>query len=353
MLTAMTTPLRVIQWSTGNVGRQSLRAIIERDGLELVGVHAWSPEKAGLDAARLCGSGESPADTGVLATDDVEALLGLRPDACVYNPLWPDADELVALLAAGINVATSAAWITGDRLSAPDLARIREACRAGNSSIVGSGAHPGLTNSVAMALSGGCARVDEIRITESVDASLYASGETMSAMGFGQHPDTPGLAESLRRESEVFAESAAMMADAMGVTVDRFSFDAVFTPATADTDLGFLQIPVGHVAGVYGLHRAWVGERTVVTTGFNWVMGPHVTPPKPLAHGHVIQVFGLPNLRTVVQTLPPAGMPPERWAELGMVLTAMPVLNALPHVVAAEPGIVTLAQLPPVTGPMS
>ena len=67
-----------------------------------------------------------------------------------------------------------------------------------------------------MVLSGACERVDEIRITESVDCSTYESAGTQTAMGFSQDPDTPGLAENVRRESEVFAESAAMMADAIG-----------------------------------------------------------------------------------------------------------------------------------------
>ena len=35
---------------------------------------------------------------------------------------------------------------------------------------------------------------------------------------------------------------------------------------------------------------------------------------------------------------------------LGMIYTAMPVTNAVPAVVAAPPGIVTLADLPPVAG---
>ena len=46
---------RVIQFSTGNVGQHSLRAIIGRPDLELVGVHAASPNKIGRDAAELCG----------------------------------------------------------------------------------------------------------------------------------------------------------------------------------------------------------------------------------------------------------------------------------------------------------
>jgi DNA invertase Pin-like site-specific DNA recombinase len=115
-------------------------------------------------------------------------------------------------------------------------------------------------------------------------------------MGCSQDPQTPGLAESVRRESEVFAESAAMMADAIGAKLDKITFDVTFTPATGDTDLSFMQIPKCTVAGVYGYHRGWVGDRNVVSVGFNWTMGDHVTPPKPLEHGHVIQVFGLPNM---------------------------------------------------------
>ncbi len=343
----MSQPIRVIQWTTGNIGRRSLHAIIGRPDLELVGVYAHGKDKVGKDAAELCGR---PEPTGVLATDDIDALVALRPDACCYNPLWPSIDELVVLLENGVNVCSSAAWITGGKQRPEDLDRIRTACEAGGTTIFGSGAHPGMTNLVGMVLSGSCERVDEIRITESVDCSTYESAGTQIAMGFSQDPATPGLAESVRRESEVFAESAAMMADALGVELDRMSFDVEFTAATGDSDLGFMEIPAGTVAGVMGYHRGWVGDRNVVSVGFNWTMGTHVVPPKPLAHGHVIQVMGMPNMRTVIHCLPPADWDEEGFMGLGMIYTAMPVTNAVPHVVAAPPGIVTLADLPPVTG---
>lgn len=120
-----------------------------------------------------------------------------------------------------------------------------------------------------------------------------------------------------------------MMADAIGAKLDRITFDVTFTPATEDSDLGFMQIPKGTVASVYGYHRGWVGDKNVVSVGFNWIMGEHVTPPKPVAHGHVIQVFGVPNMRTVVYCLPS-----KDWSEvslngLGMIYTALPVTNAV------------------------
>ncbi|WP_421845050.1 dihydrodipicolinate reductase [Mycobacterium sp.] len=340
-------PLRVIQWTTGNIGRRSLHAIIGRPDMELVGVYAHGADKVGVDAADLSGRAEP---TGVRATNDIDALLALSADACCYNPLWPNIDELVRLLESGVNVCSSAAWITGGKQTPQDRERIVAACERGGSTIFGSGAHPGVTNMVGLVLSGSCERVDEIRITESVDCSTYESAGTQTAMGFSQGPNTPGLAESVRIESEVFAESAAMMADAIGAQLDRMTFDVTFTAATADTDLGFMTIPAGTVGSVYGYHRGWVGDRNVVSVGFNWTMGNHVVPPKPLAHGHVIQVFGLPNMRTVLHCLPPKDWTEPGFMGLGMIYTAMPVTNAVPAVVAARPGIVTLADLPPITG---
>jgi hypothetical protein len=46
---------RVVQFSTGNVGQHSLRAVIGRPDLQLVGVHAAGADKIGRDAAELCG----------------------------------------------------------------------------------------------------------------------------------------------------------------------------------------------------------------------------------------------------------------------------------------------------------
>ena len=130
-------PLRVIQWTTGNIGRRSLHAIIGRGDMELVGVYAHGDDKVGVDAAELSGW---PEPTGVTATNNIDALLALKPDACCYNPLWPNIDELTRLLESGVNVCSSAAWITGGKQSPEDLERVRKACEKvseGGLSVVG------------------------------------------------------------------------------------------------------------------------------------------------------------------------------------------------------------------------
>ena len=116
----------IVQWTTGNVGKRSVRAVVAHPDLELVGCYAWSPDKVGRDVGELCGIDP----VGVTATDDVDALLALRPDCVVYNPMWPDVDELVRILEAGVNVVSTAAFINGRGLGA-DRDRIVDACERG------------------------------------------------------------------------------------------------------------------------------------------------------------------------------------------------------------------------------
>jgi hypothetical protein len=102
-------PLRIVQWTTGNVGRRSVRAIASNPALQLVGCYAWSPDKVGRDVGVLCGI----EPLGVATTDELSALLALDPDCVVYNPMWSNVDDLVTILEAGVNVVTTAAFITG------------------------------------------------------------------------------------------------------------------------------------------------------------------------------------------------------------------------------------------------
>ena len=97
-------PLRLVQWTTGNVGKRSVRAVASNRALDLVGCYAWSPDKVGRDVGELAGI----EPLGVTATDDIDALIELEPDCVIYNPMWPNVDHLVRILSAGVNVVTTA-----------------------------------------------------------------------------------------------------------------------------------------------------------------------------------------------------------------------------------------------------
>jgi len=109
--------MRVVQWSTGNVGRHAIAGIAARPDLELAGVWVSTPDKAGRDAGELAGIGP----LGVTATNDADALLALRPDCVVYTAMADDRivealADLARILRAGVNVVTSSAFLNGRSL---------------------------------------------------------------------------------------------------------------------------------------------------------------------------------------------------------------------------------------------
>ena len=253
--------LRVVQWTTGNVGRRAARAIVRHPELDLVGCYAWSDDKVGADVGTLVGI----EPIGVTATSDVDALLALRPDCVSYNPMWPDVDEMCRILAAGVNIVSTAAFITGRALGSDAVERLRAAALAGNATLFGTGVNPGFLNLFGLVSAGICDRVDSIRVLESVDATGYASAETQLSVGFAARPRRPcDRGAAPKHASAVFGDAVACMADALGVELDDIGFAAEYARATETMDLGFMTIPEGTVAGISGTWFGAVGDRSVI-----------------------------------------------------------------------------------------
>jgi hypothetical protein len=322
--------IRVVQWTTGNVGVRSALAVLEHPDLELVGCYAWSTDKAGRDIGELIGTDP----LGIEATNDIAALLDLRPDCVVYNPKWP------------------AAFITGQNLGEVDLARIGDACRRGRSSIFGSGMNPGFLNLLGLVATGICDRVDTISVTESVDSTMYDSPETEQSVGFGLPIGTPGLPAMTREGTLVFGEAVRMMAHTLGVAIDEVTCEAEYAQTTADLDLGSWTIGAGCVAGIATTWSGRIGGRTVLELKTKWRKGRTLDPDWSIEHAYLVDVVGQPSVRARVEILPPehfVATSMQDYMVLGMIGTAMPAVQAIPAVVAASPGVVTYAELPLVT----
>jgi len=336
--------LRVVQWTTGNVGKRSVRALLTQPDFDLVGCYAWSPEKSGQDAGDLVGM----EPIGVTATDDVDALLALKPDCVVYNPMWPSTDELVAILEAGVNVVSTAAFING-RANRADRERIVAACERGGASMFGTGISPGFVELVAIALAGICDRIDKVSIAEGSDTTLYDSPATELPCGFGRRLDDPELPGMAADGTAVFGEAVALVADAIGVELDEIVCEAEYAATTADVVMDSWTIEAGCVAGVAASWQGRVGDRTVVDVSVRWRKGQTLDRDWKIEEGHIIQVDGMPTVRSRLEYLPPPDFQATTFSDfmvLGMVMTAMPAINAIPLVVAAPPGIVTYNDLP-------
>jgi 2,4-diaminopentanoate dehydrogenase len=317
---------------------------VQQPDLELVGCYAWSADKAGRDAGEL--SGIDPV--GVAATDDVDALLALKPDCVLYTPMWHDTDEVVRILEAGVNVVSTAAFINGRGLGA-DRDRIERACERGGSTMFGTGINPGFVELLAIVSANLCDRIDKVTINEAADSTLYDSPATELPAGFARPIDDPELPAMTARGTAVFGEAVALVADAIGVDLDEITCVAEYAQTTEDLDLGSWTIPAGCVAGIAASWQGRVGDRTVVELNVRWKKGTTLDPDWPIEQGHVIEIAGMPTVRTTLQFLPPPDFEATTFADfmvLGMIITAMPAVNAIAAVVAAPPGIVTYNDLP-------
>ena len=342
-----TKPYRVVQWTTGNVGKSSVQALAANPNYELVGCYAWSQDKAGRDVGELAGI----EPLGITATNDVDALLALKPDVVVYNPMWIDVDELVRILSAGVNVVSSASFITGHNLGA-GRDRIVEACRRGGSTMFGSGVSPGFAELLAIVAASGCARVDKITVAEASDTTFYDSPDTERPAGFGTPIDDPDLQPMAAQGTAVFAEAVRLVADALGVELDEVVCEAEYAQTTKDLDLGSWTIKAGCVAGVFASWQGRVGGKTVVDLNVRWRKGQTLEPDwKVEGDPWKITIDGLPTVTMQVGFLPPPDFIEKAktmadFMGLGHIITAMPPIHAIPAVVAAAPGIATYTDLP-------
>ncbi|MET7772223.1 dihydrodipicolinate reductase [Nocardia sp. NPDC005366] len=339
------TKYRVVQWTTGNVGTSSVRALVANPAIELVGCFAWAPDKVGRDVGELSGG----ASLGVAATDDIGELLALKPDCVVYNPMWFDVDEAVRILSSGVNIVTTASFITGHNLD-EGRDRLEQACLRGGSTIFGSGVSPGFAQLLAIVAANACDRVDKVTIAESADTTFYDSPATERPVGFGRPIDDPELPGMAARGTAVFAEAVRLVADSLGIELDEVRCEAEYAQTTEDLDLGSWTIGKGCVAGVHASWQGRVGDETVIDINVRWRKGQTLDPDWKLdGDGWKITIDGRPTVNMTVGFLPPPDFQAETIADfmvLGHIMTAMPPIHAIPAVVAAAPGIVTYNDLP-------
>lgn len=346
----MNYPLKVIQWATGNIGTRSLRAVLEHPGMELVGLWVNSPDKVGKDAGDLGGLSVA---SGVAATNDINALVGLDADCVLYMPQATDFAELSGLLASGKNVVTT----RGDfhfpaELQPGDRTRIERACEAGNSSIYSTGVSPGfVTEALVIPLLSLSRRLDRLTIDEFADVGSRNSPQLLfDVMGFGQsmQPFEPARAAYLKAN---FATSLAQIAAACGAKIDSWEAHGEYSAARETVDIAAGTIEKGTVAAQRITIAGLSGGDPRFRFRANWYATDRIENAdwELRESGWRIKVEGDTPLDVGI-TFPVA---PEDYAEFSPGLTAHRAVNAVPAVCAAPCGIRMTTDLPHVIAELS
>lgn len=337
---------RVVQWATGRIGTSSLRSLLRSSQMDVVGVYVHSESKAGQDAGELVGL----APVGVLATRDIEEIIALRPDCVVASQEGANVDDVCRFLEAGINVATSRVDFLEPSQMDPEVRRrTEEACQKGGSSLHATGSSPGFSSEALPLVIASMSRdIECLTIDEYADIPASCPDvQVVDGMGFGRAPGDEFDPRRLAHVAHGFQQSMAVVAKGLGVELDGFDVKGESANANQRFLLpGGTPIEQGTIAATRITVSGMRGGKALLRYRLNWYCTTDVDQDwglKPTGWSLVIQGDAPVEVNI---TFPVAA---EKVSPAMAAITANRVVNAVPFVVEAEPGICTTVDLPVIT----
>ena len=349
--------IRVALIGTGNCGSLALKQLITDERFDLIGVWVSSDAKVGKDAGELAGL-DTP--TGVLATNDLDAIISARPECAVYCAmgdvrLKEAMADVRRLLSAGVNVVGSAPGVLQYPWQViPDkfIERVEDAAREGNSSVFITGVDPGFaTDLLPFALAGTCQTIRQIRTMEIADYSTYDGVTVMfDVMGFGNPIGEFPMLFQPGVLSIAWGTAIRQLAAGLGVEVDEIRDSVEQEPAPEDLDVAAGHIAKGTVAALRFQIEGMVGGQPVIVvehvTRLRADLRPDWAQPAHPGGSYRIEITGEPSyFADIVPTSAHGGAP-----YAAILAAADRIVNSIPDVIAAAPGIRTTVDLPLPTG---
>lgn len=318
--------IRVVQYGVGPIGASIVRLMRQKASLEIVGAIDKDPAKAGRDLGEVIGAPDAP--WGVTVDADAAAMLERHVDVVVHTTssyLENVMDQLLGCLSAGCCVVSTCEELAYPWRKHPGLSqKLDAAAKEEGVALVGTGVNPGFVmDKLVLTLSAVSQRVDSAKAVRVVDASKRRL-PLQKKIGAGMTP------EEFRAQVDAGAikhhglpESAAMIADGLGFSLDDISetIEPVIAEELVKTE--FLEVAAGQVAGVHQIARGTSGGKEKIYLELKMYVGAK----QP---ADTIELKGEPNISLVI----PGGTH-------GDVATAAVAVNAITAILAAPAGLRT------------
>jgi hypothetical protein len=312
----------------------------------------YDPRKNGKDIGEIAGI----APLGIGATSDKQAVLATDADCVLHHALGepdPDGtvDDVCAILATGKNVVTTSliALTCPTVLGRETVMRIEAACKEGQATLHGTGIAPGFLNDVLpLTLSGLFRKIDFIDVAEAANYALYPSAQMISACGFGSAPDDRNVPLAHPEVIKtIYGASVQLVAESLGVELDSIEAgrDVRIAPEAIETSSG--RIEPGTAAAMHIWAAGVVNGKQVIRAGIYSRMRDDLGAEWPQGEGWHLSIDGDPTFRLHAEIGLNDG---DDYTDKENLGTAMHSIHAVPHVVAAEPGIKTVVDLGHIMG---
>jgi len=329
----MTNEIRVVIFGVGPIGERIAKVVLEKKGLRIVGAVDVAKDKVGRDLGELLGIGEK---LGVTVTDDSDYLLSeVEADVAVVSTtsyvrtVYP---LLVSCIGVGLDVVSTCEELAYPWLSEPQLAsQIDGLAKDFGVTVLGTGINPGyLLDMFPLVLTGVCREVKRIEAVRAINTKLRRAS-FQKKIGTGMSPEE--FMEKIRKGEITghvgFRESVALTAAAMGLKLDRI-VEMPPEPVIADKEVKttYTTVKPGQMLGYVSVAKGIKDGKDVIV--YKLIMHAGVDE----GYGEY-QIEGTPNVKVRISEL------------LGDWETAHVVVNMIPKVINARPGLLTMKDLPP------
>jgi 4-hydroxy-tetrahydrodipicolinate reductase len=325
--------LSVVHCGLGAIGQGIARMLLQTEGVKIVGASDVSASRSGKDLAELLGlpkklrikidpSGDkfarkAKADVAVVCTtSSAKDIKGL----------------VATLVSRKINVITTCEQLAFPTpATQPIFNELDKLAKRKKVRILATGVNPGYAmDTLAVTLTAPCVKVERVSVTRVVDAGTRRlSLQRKVGAGLNSHQFRRAVTEG-HVQHVGLAQSVYMIAAALGWKLDKVeeSIDAAIAPRDLDTDS--LRIPAGATSGIKQHARGFRNGQAVVSLDLQMYVGAE----SPRDH---VLVEGIPRIDMTVT----GGI-------AGDVATAALVVNSLPKLLSAPPGLLTMLDLPAV-----
>jgi 4-hydroxy-tetrahydrodipicolinate reductase len=318
------------------MGTGIARLVLDKPGLELVGAIAHRPAFVGRDVGEVLGLGRT---LGIRVTDRPEELLDREKVdvVSIATTSWAaeQAEDLRRILGAGIHAVSIAEELAEPAAQHPELAaELDELARTHGASLVGVGVNPGFVlDLLIVTLTAGSHTVERIEASRVNDLSPYGP-TVMRTQGVGTTVEAfhAGVADGSIVGHVGFPESIRLISDALGLEVDRVEQTREPIVSTVRRETPHVVVEPGMVAGCTHTGIGYRGDLEVVR-----LIHPQQVQPEAEGRptGDRIDIYGIPEIHLAIRPEIPGGIATE-----GMVV------NMLPLIVAASPGLKRVIDLP-------
>jgi hypothetical protein len=322
--------IRVLHVGLGPIGAAVAKQISSRAAFAIVGAVDIDPQKVGHDLGDVLGLSQR---LKVRVADDLAATITrTRPHVvvhCTSSSLKTVAPQLETILKTRTPIVStteelSYPWRAAKRLAAAIDAQAKKAKVA----VLSTGVNPGFAMDVMpITISAVCERVDAVHVRRIQDARVRRLPfQQKIGAGLSVEEFEARVAKGTVRHVG-FSESIAMIGDALGWPLDRITDDITPKIATEAVSSSKLKVKAGEVCGI-------------VQDGIGYRKG------EPVITLHLEAYLGAPESYDAVEIVgsPHLNMKFDGGIH-GDVATASMVVNSIPKVIAAAPGLRTMRDL--------